>query len=121
MTACQVVFNMSGCGGGSGTEYLIDGAQNTWAQLRIINASANLAYVEFRDIKAPLARASTNWTEVGVGGYLGQRGGAHGGQQGGAHGGQQGGTQEGSNNPFAASLARLHTPATPPTHPTTAL
>lgn len=39
-------------------------SQNTWSALRIVNATADLAYIEFRPHASPLARASTNWTEL---------------------------------------------------------
>ena len=67
MDICDYVFNASGC---TSTPppvdpyYLIDGPQNTWSQLRILNSTHDWMYMEGRPVDSPLAPASTNWTEL---------------------------------------------------------
>ena len=68
MTICATVFNASGCpaSGGEDVSYLIDGPQNTWAMLRVANATMDLSYAEFRPIGTPpsAGASATNWTEA---------------------------------------------------------
>lgn len=67
MAICGWVFNATPCPPHPATKdpfYLIDGPQNTWSLLRIANETANLAYIEFRPQGSPIARSSTNWTEL---------------------------------------------------------
>ena len=64
MQVCGTIWNASCPGVDADPFYLIDGPQNTWSMLRIVNATDDLSYVEFRPQQAPLARASSNWTEA---------------------------------------------------------
>jgi len=55
-----------GCGMcGRELTQLVDAPSNTYTGLRILNATHDLAYAEFRPSSlVPIARASTNWTEL---------------------------------------------------------
>ena len=64
MQVCGTIWNASCPGVAQDPFYLIDGPQNTWASLRILNATHDLSYTEFRPQAAPLARASTNHSEL---------------------------------------------------------
>ena len=64
MQVCGTIWNASCPGVAADPFYLIDGPQNTWSMLRVVNATHDLSYVEFRPQQAPLARASSNWTEA---------------------------------------------------------
>jgi N-acetylglucosamine-6-sulfatase len=64
MEACNVVFGIANCPSKADVPYLIDGPQNTYSMLRIINATHDLTYAEFRPEGSPIALASTNWTEL---------------------------------------------------------
>jgi hypothetical protein len=66
MAICGWVFNAS-CPPPQPQEdpyYLIDGPQNTWAQWRVVNATHDFAYTEFRGTERPPAARWTNWTEL---------------------------------------------------------
>ena len=61
---CNWVFNVSSCPAPKrDTPYLIDGPQNTYAMLRIINETVDLSYAEFRPPTLMPTRTATNWTE----------------------------------------------------------
>lgn len=59
------VFNATDCPAPKrDTSYLIDGPQNTWTMLRIVNETHDVAYTEYRQRGSPITRASTNFTEL---------------------------------------------------------
>ena len=62
MQVCGTIWNASCPGVAADPFYLIDGPQNTWSMLRVVNATHDVAYVEFRPQQAPLQRSSSNWT-----------------------------------------------------------
>ena len=64
MQVCGTIWNASCPGVAQDPYYLIDGPQNTWSMLRVINATHDLSYVEFRPQPAAIERASSNWTEM---------------------------------------------------------
>jgi N-acetylglucosamine-6-sulfatase len=67
MRVCGTVWNASdACAAPPAADppYLIDGPQNTWASWRVVNASADLSYTEFRPQGQPPVPAATNWTEA---------------------------------------------------------
>jgi arylsulfatase A-like enzyme len=68
MSICGWVFNATSCPAkpdpAKDPYYLIDGPQNTWAQWRVVNATHDFSYTEFRDVTMPPARSATNWTEL---------------------------------------------------------
>jgi N-acetylglucosamine-6-sulfatase len=61
MGICTYVFNVTGCPAPPAMDipYLIDGPQNTWAQWRVVNATHDLSYTEFRPISKPPAAQVT--------------------------------------------------------------
>ena len=66
MSICGWVFNAS-CpppAGEADPLFLIDGPQNTWAEWRVVNATHDFSYVEFRDVSRLPAKRWTNWTEL---------------------------------------------------------
>jgi N-acetylglucosamine-6-sulfatase len=64
MQTCGTIYGASCPGVAEDPYYLIDGPQNTWAMLRIVNATSDLSYVEFRPQDQPPVRSATNWTEA---------------------------------------------------------
>jgi hypothetical protein len=42
----------------------LDAPSNTWTGIRIMNATTNMLYVEFRNRNNVSSPANTNWTEV---------------------------------------------------------
>ena len=62
MGICGWVFNASECPAKPAKDpmYLIDGPQNTWAQWRVVNATHDFSYTEFRDVTQPPSREATN-------------------------------------------------------------
>ena len=64
MSICGWVFNASGCEPpprpGKDPSFLIDGPQNTWAQWRVVNATHDFSYTEFRDAAQPPSASATN-------------------------------------------------------------
>ena len=67
MSVCGWVFNASCAPAPTPQQdpfYLIDGPQNTWAQWRVVNATHDFSYTEFRDVARAPASAWTNWTEL---------------------------------------------------------
>ncbi len=74
MTVCGWVFGADCPPQPGDAPYLIDGPQNTWASLRVINATHDWQFTEFRPVGALPSRAATNWTEFyDVGGDPWQR------------------------------------------------
>ena len=63
MNVCDTIYGAAPCPSPADSYHLIDGPQNTWASLRVINATHDLSYTEFRPIGTLPARAATNWTE----------------------------------------------------------
>ena len=65
MNVCDNIYNVSGCPFAPADDpyYLIDGPQNTWAMLRVVNESHDVAYVEFRPQGSAITPQNTNWTE----------------------------------------------------------
>ena len=63
MTVCGYVDGVDCPPQPGDVPYLIDGPQNTWASLRVINGSHDLSYTEYRPIGALPAPAATNFTE----------------------------------------------------------
>lgn len=66
MDMCHWVYNYTACPAPASIDlpYLINGPQNTYTSIRIMNRTADLTYAEYRPTNAPLAPASTNWTEA---------------------------------------------------------
>ncbi len=67
MGICRWVFNAS-CKPNPGPEtdplYLIDGPQNTWSMYRVVNATHDFAYTEYRPWHSVPAPNNTNFTEL---------------------------------------------------------
>jgi N-acetylglucosamine-6-sulfatase len=64
MQVCGTIFNASCPGVAEDPFYLIDGPQNTWAMLRVVNDTHDISYCEFRPQTMPPVRSATNWTEA---------------------------------------------------------
>ena len=64
MDVCDYVFNATPCPSKADAPSLIDGPQNTYAMLRIVNASADLSYAEYRPADRLQVRGATNFTEA---------------------------------------------------------
>jgi N-acetylglucosamine-6-sulfatase len=65
MGVCGWVFNATPCPNkAQDTPSLIDGPQNTYAMLRIVNSTSDLSYAEFRPADRLQVRNATNFTEA---------------------------------------------------------
>ena len=65
MNTCGWTWNLTGCPAPAAEDpfVLIDGPFNTWAMLRVINATHDLSYAEYRPMSEPPAPSATNFTE----------------------------------------------------------
>lgn len=64
MGICGWVYNATPCPSKDDSYSLIDGPQNTYAMLRVVNASADISYAEYRPADRLQQPASTNFTEA---------------------------------------------------------
>jgi len=64
MNACDNVFDAQPCPSPDDSAYLIDGPQSAFTMLRVVNATHDLTYAEFRPWTDYPSPSASNWTEA---------------------------------------------------------